>query len=524
MVKVVDVYNNPCPGVDIDWQVIHAPSGATGYSILPATTTTNIQGMASSTLTLGTEPPGTYAISAICPGLSGSPILFTASSLRRFGTIAGFCVLRLGLNRYGTHCADIQVKILETGATMTTDNNSYFTFSHIPVGVYTLKFDTWGASCATLNTVNISPTQFEDTTYIGTMSLLAGDINDDGGIDISDWPLFGSAWREGATSTNSEWLSYREADFDHNQEVLAPDFVVLGNNFNKTQGLFGGLRAPSMSRVQPMQEAMPLMANAISSGQTELSFDLSTLEGVDIKDLRVGNIIYLKITISDATDFMAGEVHLSFNPDVLEVIGLPSERGGIQIQPGTYPVGSVWPLINNADNSLGKIDYAVGVLDPQTEDGGLFATVPFRIKAYGVTAKVEFDFAPEENRTTKFVETPKAVANKPVNLINLPPVEIQMEKQEVSVVIPMRYSNVDNTRVYPNPVTAGQTITFDQFTADKEVTIKIYTISGELVMELPPAKNKVPWTVPTSLASGIYLYLINDHAGSIKQGKIGIIK
>ncbi|MFH1096435.1 MAG: right-handed parallel beta-helix repeat-containing protein, partial [Candidatus Desantisbacteria bacterium] len=73
VVKVVDVYNNPCPGVDIDWQVIHAPSGATGYSILPATTTTNIQGMASSTLTLGTEPPGTYAISAICPGLSGSP-------------------------------------------------------------------------------------------------------------------------------------------------------------------------------------------------------------------------------------------------------------------------------------------------------------------------------------------------------------------------------------------------------------------------------------------------------------------
>jgi len=127
VVKVVDVYNNPCPGVDIDWQVISTPSGATGYSILPARTVTNIYGMASSSLTLGTEPPGTYTISAIASVPSGSPVSFAANSLRRFGNIAGFCLLRLGLNRYGT-CSDIMVTIPETGATTTTNNNSYFAF------------------------------------------------------------------------------------------------------------------------------------------------------------------------------------------------------------------------------------------------------------------------------------------------------------------------------------------------------------------------------------------------------------
>ena len=524
VVKVVDVYNNPCPGVDIGWQVIHTPSGATEYFISPTMTTTNIYGMASSSMTLGTEPPGTYAISAVSSGLSGSPVSFTASSLRRFGNIAGFCVLRLGLNRYGTHCSDIQVKILETGATMTTDSNSYFAFNHIPVGIYTLKFDTWGASCATLNTVNISPIQFEDTTYIGTMSLLAGDVSDDGGVDASDWPLFAYAWRKGATPAKPDWLNYREADFDHNQAVLSPDFIILRNNFNKTQGLFGGLRAPSMSGVQPWQEAIPLRAKASSSGQINLSFDLSTLEGVDINDLRVGNTIYLKITISEATDFMAGEVHLSFNPDVLEAIDSLPKVEGINIQPGTYPTGDVYSLINNADNNLGKIDYAVGMIDPQTGDGGLFAVIPFRIKAYGVTAKVGFDFAPEKNGTTKFVEAPNAIDNKPVDLINLSLPEVIMEKHEVSVVIPMRYSNLDNIRVYPNPAFVGQTITFAQLTAGKEKTIKIYTISGELVAEFSSLLDDVPWAIPTDLASGIYLYLINDHAGSIKQGKIGIIK
>ncbi|MEK7812746.1 MAG: hypothetical protein AAB296_03210 [Candidatus Desantisbacteria bacterium] len=149
--------------------------------------------MASSTLTLGTEPPGTYTISAISSELSGSPVIFTAHSLRRFGTISGVCMLRLGTNRYAAS-SDILVTIIETGATMTTDNNSCFAFASIPVGAYSLKFDTWGASCATVNAVNIRPTQFEDITYIGTISLLCGDVNDDGSVNIQDWPLFGSAW------------------------------------------------------------------------------------------------------------------------------------------------------------------------------------------------------------------------------------------------------------------------------------------------------------------------------------------
>ncbi|MEK7812747.1 MAG: hypothetical protein AAB296_03215, partial [Candidatus Desantisbacteria bacterium] len=144
--------------------------------------------------------------------------------------------------------------------------------------------------------------------------------------------------------------------------VNAGDFIVLRNDFNKTQEFFINMGAPLLMgarEMMPMQS--PGSLNAPSSGQIDLSFNLSTLEGVDINDLRVGNTIYLKIDIKDAADFMAGEVHLSFDPNVLEVIDSLPTIDGVNIQPGTYPVGSVWTLTNNADNELGKIDYAVGM-------------------------------------------------------------------------------------------------------------------------------------------------------------------
>ncbi|MEW6096907.1 MAG: NosD domain-containing protein [bacterium] len=185
IVKVVDKYENPCRDVEVNWEILSTPSGATGYSISPTKTTTNVQGTASSFLTLGTEPPGTYTIHAISTGLNGSPCVFTAHSLRRFGNIAGFSMLDLGTITLGT-CSDIQVRIVELGTTTTTNDSSYFIFENIPVGTYTLTFDTWGASPATKTNICISPTQFEDTTYIGTITLLAGDVNNDGNVNIGD--------------------------------------------------------------------------------------------------------------------------------------------------------------------------------------------------------------------------------------------------------------------------------------------------------------------------------------------------
>ncbi|MEW6095350.1 MAG: right-handed parallel beta-helix repeat-containing protein [bacterium] len=511
IVKVVDKYENPCQDVEVNWEIISTPSGATLYSISPTKTTTNVQGTTTSLLTLGTEPPGTYTIHAISTGLQNSPYIFTAHSLRRFGNIAGFCMLDFG-TELGTS-SQIQVTIVESGKTTTTNENSYFIFENVPIGTYTLNFDTHGASSKELSGVCISKTQFEDTTYIGTVSLLAGDVNNDGKINIDDWPVFVDSFfkQEG----DPGWNEAKNADFNHDGQVDDEDFIIFRDNFGK-----GKAAKHKARKITPVS----------SSGRIELSFNIETLEGVDIDNLRIGNIIYLKVYIRDAKDFLGGEVHLSFNSKLLEVVDAISENTyknttlsakvlteGIQIQPGDYvPQDKIYPLINKVDNEKGKIDYAIGVMEPMDKDEGVLAIVPFRIKACGGYSKVGFEFNEEENRQTMFIERTDGDDQIP-----------EVSPDEVIINVPHVFNDLNNVLVYPNPAYKGQEVIFDQLTTDKQITLRIYSLAGELVFE-NSGMNKIKWPLKNKdneyVASGIYIYFLKDELGSVKKGKIGVIK
>jgi len=498
VVKVVDSYGNPCPDVEVNWEISSVPVGATGSAISPTRTTTNIQGTASSFLTLGTEPPGTYTVQAISTGLSdGSPYTFTAHSLRRFGNIAGTCLLDLGGTRT-MGSISVVVKIVELNTTPTTQN-SYFLFEKIPVGSYTLNLDTTGASPANITGVRILTTQFEDTTNIGTISLLDGDVNNDGQVNIEDWPVLADAWTISATETMTEWQTkYIETDFDHNAKVNIDDIYIFSNNFGKQQTAY-----KYVQKIKP----------TTSSGKIELSFNLETLEGVDLETLRVGDIVNLKIYLREAKGCFGGEVHLSFNPKVLQVV---SEK----IIPGDYPTADIpnsrykFEFKNSADNSFGVIDYAVGVTTPEPEDSGLLAVVPFKIISNNAYSKIGCDFKKEENRQTMFIEQ-TGDAEKPI-----PP-------DEIIIRVPPIYNDLTDIRIYPNPARKGQCVTFDQLTSDKLTTLRIYNLVGELVYE-KEGKNGITWDLKNKdgeyVASGIYIYFLNDNAGSTKRGKIGVIK
>jgi len=86
-----------------------------------------------------------------------------------------------------------------------------------------------------------------------------------------------------------------------------------------------------------------------------------------------------------------------------------------------------------------------------------------------------------------------------------------------------------NPQVYPNPWrkdrhTGG--ITFNQVVAGG--TIKIFTISGRKVREIPVTGTSAGWDLANDkgdkVASGIYVYLITDGQGNKAKGKVGIIK
>jgi len=417
------------------------------------------------------------------------------------------------------------VKIVELNTTTTTQN-SYFFFENIPVGSYTLTLDTTGASPATIPGVPILPTQFEDTTYIGTITLLAGDVNNDSNVNIIDWPTLADAWSISATATMTNWQEkFIEADFDHNDKVNINDGVIFRDNFGKQQQKGKAKRLA----------AIPAKAKK-TSGRIELSFNLETLEGVDINELRVGNIIWLKINIRDAKGSLGGELHLSFDPKVLQVVNVPApsavistpmikslseESEEVRIQEGPYITGGKsWPLVNKVANKSGKIDYAVGFLEPKQEDEGLLAIVPFKIISCGVSSKVGFEFDEEENRQTMFIER-TTTEQEPVD--QLP----EVDAKDITITVPLVYNDLMQVVVYPNPSYKGKEVTFDRLTSDKQVTLKIYNLAGELVYE-KEGKNKITWNLKNKdgeeVASGIYIYFLRDENGSTKRGKIGVIK
>ena len=80
VVTVTDAYGNPVLGTSVTFVIATVPGGATGQSLSDTDVTTDGNGQAQSTLTLG-NTTGAYTVVAESDGLSGSPVVFTASAL-----------------------------------------------------------------------------------------------------------------------------------------------------------------------------------------------------------------------------------------------------------------------------------------------------------------------------------------------------------------------------------------------------------------------------------------------------------
>ncbi len=96
-----------------------------------------------------------------------------------------------------------------------------------------------------------------------------------------------------------------------------------------------------------------------------------------------------------------------------------------------------------------------------------------------------------------------------------------------SISIPF---NLDKVRVYPQPWKPDNyfnlPITFDQLTPG--CTIKIFTVSGNLVNVLKSENNMVQWYLTNhnghQVSTGIYIYTITNDKGKKIQGKLAIIR
>jgi hypothetical protein len=95
--------------------------------------------------------------------------------------------------------------------------------------------------------------------------------------------------------------------------------------------------------------------------------------------LRVGERATVELVIEQVSELFGAEIHLTFDPEVLEVVDADGAKEGIQIEAGVLPAPD-FVVQNSADNQAGTVDYALTQLKPSEprSGDGLLARVTFR--------------------------------------------------------------------------------------------------------------------------------------------------
>lgn len=409
------------------------------------------------------------------------------------GTIEGIVLLEESSVKYSRQ-KGILVEVLGIGTT-TTNADSYFFFSNLPPGTYTLVTDTFGASPLTVTGIRaISGT----TTNIGTLSLLCGDGNSDGKINAFDIIVLIKGF--GKMLGRPNWDP--EADFNHDNRVNAFDIIVLRNNFGK------------MQRLKIMNS--PLETLPFKQFSTSNTASLSLLPSqVSIKQ---GERVTIEINATALPKLVVGEFHLCFDPNVLEVCDEDEGKEGIQVKPGDLFLNGEF-YQHQVSNMTGKIDYVVAVHSDNNTyvlGAGTIASITFKGKRKGVSAII-FDKDYENNRETLLI-TPEGD-------------RIFFSSQEAVINVDSQPPSATAILVYPNPfVASGDTsvrgIIFDRLPL--KCKVRIFNLAGELVKEEEITVTKWQWDLRNNkgeeATSGIYIYHVIDSEGNEKTGKIGVVR
>jgi len=102
--------------------------------------------------------------------------------------------------------------------------------------------------------------------------------------------------------------------------------------------------------------------------------------------LDVNSTTVLDLAVTQVTGLYGVEVHLRFDPDILEIVDADPTNDGVQLETGTFPAPD-FVALNRVDNRAGTIDYAVTQLSPREprEGSGVVAHIAVRAKRPSTT-------------------------------------------------------------------------------------------------------------------------------------------
>ena len=100
--------------------------------------------------------------------------------------------------------------------------------------------------------------------------------------------------------------------------------------------------------------------------------------------IRVNGMATVDVEVRNVDNLFGADLILGFDPDLLEVVDSAPASPGVQITPGDL-LASGQLMVNQADNSLGRIEFVVTLLGTQSpvSGDGILASVTFRAKRPG---------------------------------------------------------------------------------------------------------------------------------------------
>ena len=103
-------------------------------------------------------------------------------------------------------------------------------------------------------------------------------------------------------------------------------------------------------------------------------------------NIKVGDLVTVDVEIKGSPTIYGADVGVAFDPVLLEVIDADEDTDDVQVEPGDFiDPDSAFILQNRANNELGKVDYALTLINPAppVQGNGLLLSITFRAKSEG---------------------------------------------------------------------------------------------------------------------------------------------
>jgi len=199
-IRITDVNGNPVVGIPVSFMIVDTPSGSWGHSLLKMVDTTDFNGIASSSLRLGSKV-GTYLVQATSPAVSYSFVPFEARATAGKATNIAQRSSNIQVGHILEPLRPFEVQVSDTGGNFVPNAEVRFEIVSHPIATQmdsltsTVTYTDSNGVASTIMILGDKQGEYrirasipngKDTTFIAYAVLLLADANHDNFRNIGD--------------------------------------------------------------------------------------------------------------------------------------------------------------------------------------------------------------------------------------------------------------------------------------------------------------------------------------------------